>query len=396
MMLRILCLDIEGGFGGSSRSLYESIRHFPKGTVSVSVICYKAGPIVSKYQEIGVDVSVAEMMPKVSALPKISRNLIAQSLALVGWFRSSRFREKIVTQSQEFDLIHLNHESLWWLARWLHPRIKIPIVMHIRTNPWPSMFGTIQAKSIVRSTDGIVFITEMEKKTLEGLAGTPVDGTVIHNIVSTLSPDDAPPQESERPYTVCCLSTFTYHRGIDRIVDIAVALKEMGKADSVRFVHCGNMAMTRHEAQILKLPYRTGITLADYAKARDVQSLIDFRGHVSHTNSILLSSDALIKPTREANPWGRDILEGLGAGLPVISFGTYNKFVENGKTGILNPEFDAVQVAKQILTLANNREKSKALGAAGRHRIQELCNGPERAADLLRYWHSVRTPKNDQ
>ena len=47
--MRVLCLDIEGGYGGSSRSLYESIRHLPKG-VTCEVWCRRAGPIQAQYR----------------------------------------------------------------------------------------------------------------------------------------------------------------------------------------------------------------------------------------------------------------------------------------------------------------------------------------------------------
>jgi len=37
--LRVLCLDIEGGFSGFSRSLYESVRDRDKTQAAVEVWC---------------------------------------------------------------------------------------------------------------------------------------------------------------------------------------------------------------------------------------------------------------------------------------------------------------------------------------------------------------------
>ena len=48
--------------------------------------------------------------------------------------------------------------------------------------------------------------------------------------------------------------------------------------------------------------------------------------------------DILITPTREYNPWGRDILEAIANGKAVISVGNYDKFV-NKNTGLLLNEF---------------------------------------------------------
>jgi hypothetical protein len=37
-MIRILCLDIEGGHGGSSRSMYQSLRYLERSPVQVALI----------------------------------------------------------------------------------------------------------------------------------------------------------------------------------------------------------------------------------------------------------------------------------------------------------------------------------------------------------------------
>ena len=47
----ILYLDIEGGFGGSSKSLYQLISSINKNKFKPIVYCKKNGPIVKKYNE---------------------------------------------------------------------------------------------------------------------------------------------------------------------------------------------------------------------------------------------------------------------------------------------------------------------------------------------------------
>ena len=73
--LRVLCLDIEGGHGGSSRSLFNSLSYLDRNKVNVDVWCRKKSAIKDRYRSIGISVDTISGMPKTSSLPRMSRNL---------------------------------------------------------------------------------------------------------------------------------------------------------------------------------------------------------------------------------------------------------------------------------------------------------------------------------
>ena len=50
----ILCLDIEGGFGGSSRSLFEALNYIDRDSVTPVVWCRKEGPLARGYTELDI------------------------------------------------------------------------------------------------------------------------------------------------------------------------------------------------------------------------------------------------------------------------------------------------------------------------------------------------------
>ena len=81
--LRVLCLDIEGGYGGSSRSLWEFLRHIDRPRIEVEVWCRRAGPAQDRYKAEGIATRVTPDMPTVSALPKFTRNLLVFGAFLV-------------------------------------------------------------------------------------------------------------------------------------------------------------------------------------------------------------------------------------------------------------------------------------------------------------------------
>ena len=103
--LRVLCLDIEGGFGGSSRSLFQSVKHLDREAVRVEVWCKRRGPIQEGYAGLGTPCRVFPAMPKVSALPRLSRNLLAHARYWMESARARGFRAELAARARLADRI---------------------------------------------------------------------------------------------------------------------------------------------------------------------------------------------------------------------------------------------------------------------------------------------------
>lgn len=390
-MIRVLCLDIEGGYGGSSRSLFESVRHLGRDKISAEVWCRRQGPIQPRYAELGVPCRVTPDMPHVSSLPRLSRNLYAYGRAAIRMPRSATFRRELAAALDErFDVVHFNHEGLFLLARWLRPRARVPFTMHIRTNLVNTPFARWQTRTIARAIDHLVFITENERENFERLGGRPQHATVIYNSVELtnglVSPHPEIPQDGR--FKVACMGNYAWERGQDRLVSIARSLARVGRRDVV-FVVAGNMRLPRSLPGELGAAARAGGTLVDYVQRSGVGEMFHFLGHVSEPERVFAASDLSVRPSRGDDPWGRDVLETLAAGRPIVAAGTYDRFIEDGITGVLRPAFDADSFARAIIDLADDRARCAALGRAGRERVRELCNGPARSAELLNLWQDV-------
>ena len=383
---RVLCLDAEGGHGGSSRSLFEALKHVDRDFIDVEVWCRREGPIKERYREIGIHCRVERQMPHFSALPRLSRNIALFSAACWHFHRSLAFRKKLHAQVADgFDLVHFNLETLFMLAVWLRSRTELPLTMHMRTMLVDTAFSRLQMRKISNALDRLIFITENECKHFETLGGCVDNTAIIYNCVE-LTPEKTFGGTSE--FRIACLSNYDWVRGVDRLIDVAQSLQSLGRSDII-FVVAGDMGLRRSLPGELGQLGGEGATLADYAQLKNVASMFRFLGHVSDPERVLSECDAMIKPTREANPWGRDILEGLAAGKPVISYGTYDTFVETGETGILREVFDADETAQDIIGLADDPAYCQALGSGGRSRVAQLCDGPTQAAKLVQVWRSA-------
>ena len=391
--LRVLCLDIEGGFGGSSRSLYHMLKYVSPDDAAVSVWSKKAGPIQARYADIGIEAHVMPDIPKVSSLPRFSRNVAVYAQFIKDWLSSKAFREEFFDTLNGFDIVHFNHEALFRLARDMKRRKPIPASMHIRTNLWDSAFARWQCRTIRDSVDALIFITENEQETFSRHCSEPVSGDVLYNVVEPVAAN-LPPWPFPQAFTkgkrmlIGCLSNYSWHRGLDRIVELATELRTLGRND-IGFVVAGNMNLSRSLPGDLGTLGRAGLGLTDYAEKHHVADLITFLGHIDEPERLIAGVDALIKPTRENNPWGRDILEALAAGRPVFSVGQYDRFVTTGKTGILQPQWDAAALARGLSHLADNDDLLAEMGRAAAERTARLCDGPTQANSLVKIWQRI-------
>lgn len=229
----------------------------------------------------------------------------------------------------------------------------------------------------------------MEQKNIESLTGSADDGVVIHNIVSAADRNDADPTIKALPgFKVVSVSNYAWLRGNDRLVEIAQALHRKNRGD-IRFIVAGNVSIKGSLPGELGVIAARGGSLREYAEARGVGYMFRFLGTVSNPGPIYGTCDIVVRPSRNLDPWGREVIEALSYGLPVISLGQFDKFVENDVTGFLFEEYDADTIADQIITLADSPADMQRLAAASRSRVKDLCNGPERAADLLATWRAI-------
>lgn len=388
----ILCLDIEGGYGGSSRSLFQSLVNLPNGGIQPEVWCRRPGPVQVLYKNAGIPCTVTPTMPHVSALPRISRNLYVFGQHILKHPNSRAFRCLLERVAEEnYNVIHFNHEGLFLLARWLRNRTEIPFTMHFRTNLIPTLIARWQARVVSKSIDHAIFITENEQKTWQSIGLNNVPGDVIYNVVEepkkTITCHKEIPSDSR--FKIASLSNYAWVRGVDRLVETALALVKLGRRRDILFVVAGDMQLSGSlPGKLGQIKKKKG-SLADYAHVMGVADMFLFLGHVQKPSSILVGCDILLKLSRENNPWGRDVIEALGAGLPVLATGSYDRFVESGKTGVLLPKYSADETAKDILRLAGNPELVKKLGYTAEMRIKILCNGSKRASELANIWSKV-------
>jgi glycosyltransferase involved in cell wall biosynthesis len=361
-----------------------------RSAVAPTVWCAREGPIVARYAALCVACQAMPLMPRFTALPRLSRNLYGLTRVALAFRRARPFLAQLLRAANESDMVHLNHESLSLLARWLKRRSATPIVMHVRTNLVDSPIARCQTRIMAGSADRLVFITENERDNFIRLGGDAARGQVIYNIArapdEATTPHPAVPQDGR--FTIATLANFALVRGTDRLLEVAAELKRRGRRD-IRLVVAGDMRLRGRLPRDLKTANPSASSLDQLAKARGLDDVMLFLGHVAEPERVLAACQALLRLSRGDDPWGRDVIEALAAGLPVIATGRYDRFVETGVTGALLHPYSAAEAARAVIALADDRIKAAALGAAGQARVLSLCDGRARAADLLGVWRAA-------
>jgi len=95
-------------------------------------------------------------------------------------------------------------------------------------------------------------------------------------------------------------------------------------------------------------------------------------GERNDVPDVLRGLDCFVLPSL-AEGISNTILEAMACGLPVIAtdVGGNGELIEVGKTGVLVPAGDVPAMAMQIVALARQRQKARAMGREGRKRVEQ-------------------------
>ena len=121
---KILCIDHEGGYGGSSRSLFYLIKNLDRNIFEIEVWCGKEGPIQKLYKGENISVKIFKI-PTISTVFSFLGNIISIFNFIRMYFSNYKiYKELSDNISNNFDLIHFNHPNLYLFALFFKLRNK--------------------------------------------------------------------------------------------------------------------------------------------------------------------------------------------------------------------------------------------------------------------------------
>ena len=99
--------------------------------------------------------------------------------------------------------------------------------------------------------------------------------------------------------------------------------------------------------------------------------------------------DIMVRPSCAGDPWGRDIIESMAFGKPVVATGDSEYLVKEGVTGYLVPRQLPERLAEKILDLINNPQKRKVFGENGKERVLGMCDLSKYGSKIMKVYRNL-------
>lgn len=135
--------------------------------------------------------------------------------------------------------------------------------------------------------------------------------------------------------------------------------------------------------------------LQSLAEGTGVAHRLRFTGFRDDVPRLLLASDLLSFVPTEPEPFGRTVIEGMAAGLPVIAAatGALPEIVAENETGLLVPPADPAALAAAIRRLLSGPGLTAVMGQAGRARAAEHFGIEMQVASLAAIYKDLQARK---
>jgi len=350
-MIRILFVDHAEALGGAERSLLLLLEHLDK-TRFFPVLACNPGPLADAARGLGVQVELVSM----SRL----RKDITAPLRL---WRGTRALIRLIRREQ-MDLVHSNvmRASLYaGLAAWLTAR---PLIWHVRDVFAPGAY--------VRWMDHrAAVIIAISAATADPLP----QSKLIHLIPNgvDVADFDLPPDTRESVRRELDLSATAPVVGIvgrlrpwkgqrDFLRAMALVRERYPQA---RFLIVGGNIFGGEEG------YR--VELETLARELGLGEAALFTGQRDDLPALLSALDVLVHCSIEPEPFGRVIIEGMAARLPVVAYqhGGAGEIIVEQETGLLVPPGDVQALGQAVAELLADPARVEWLGQAGRRRVEE-------------------------
>jgi glycosyltransferase involved in cell wall biosynthesis len=259
---------------------------------------------------------------------------------------------------------------------------RIPIVLHVHgsnhleelydRSPWHAR----GVRALLRQADRVVVVSQYMEDRIKQWMGDSFPVTRVYNPVAVRDFD--PPEGFVKPArpTVLYIGWIIEAKGIFDLLAVAPRLAAEVPDVLVRFGGDG-VHMDRFRAAAAECPTPDNIEVAGWITGQP--KLDAFAG-----------ADIFCLPSySEGLPIS--VLEAMSASLPVVATGISGipEQVLEGETGLLFQPRDQDALTDRLLQLLKDPERARAMGTAGRRRVEEVFDREVVTAKVLEAWRSV-------
>lgn len=363
----IIYIDHEGGWGGSSRSLYYLLANLDRERYMPHVLLGREGPAADRLVNMDISFEIVNGLPSLTA--RSARNMKNWIAATPKFLKIYRIAQYLV--QCHGNLLHFNYDGLIPLA-FVISRIgdRRPKILHVRVMNPVNRVTKVYAQLAAQLFDHIIFISENElmqfvqcgfdvSRTSHSILANPVDAALFSIPRSKLASPD--------PFRISFFGSLDNYRAADRLVEVARILKRRRR--NVVFDIYGRNPPYK---KFFLFDRKANVTLRSQMLAAGVDDVMIVRGHTSAPEQEMATSHLIIRPSRGNDPWGRDVIESMCVGCPILATGSYEGYIKHGETGVLLDPWSPAAAADWIERLIENPDLLERFGRAARMRAKML------------------------
>lgn len=168
--------------------------------------------------------------------------------------------------------------------------------------------------------------------------------SIVFNTGST-APEFAP-MPPLSPLRFGVFGQFVPCKGLDTLALAAeIAAPELRRRNAALHVYggTGNPALSP-----LEEPVR------NFLRQKKLEDVMRLEGWTNDVETGMKSMHCIVRPDATGSPWGRDVIEAMSLGRPVLATGTEDVFIREGETGWLVPAGDAPALARALAGLTRS------------------------------------------
>jgi glycosyltransferase involved in cell wall biosynthesis len=379
--LRVVVLDHCARLSGGELALLDLLPALQE-TAEFHVILGEDGPIASRLARLGVSVEVLTMPETARGLPR--DQVRPGRLPLRSALSSARHTFRLAQRLWRLqpDLVHANSLKACLYGGAASRLAGIPVIWHMRDRiaedylPAPAvrLIRTLAR----RLPTAVLANSSATLATLPGVSGTIAPTPVAINGTTVQQ------RGHSGPLRIGMLGRLASWKGQHVFLEAFARAFPKGTQQAVII---GSSLFVQDDAY--------GVDLGRLAAQLGIADRVTFCGFREDVAAELSQLDILVHASVVPEPFGRVVVEGMAAGLPVIatSQGGPAEIIENEVNGLLVPPNDIAALARALRQLAAQPELRRTLGAAARHRARDFTPDAIAATVISTYLRVAVAPR---
>lgn len=367
-------------YGGATRSLQLMLKSLKNYNINKVIITKSIGS-----KEIANSIKQETILLKKLYIPTISNNQVSFESYEKAFNRISKWNYKYFLETikkNRIDILHINSSVFAHIPRVVKEKLpNVKIVLHVRELIPKYDDGKLQSymiKEITDFVDKIICISDKEFEYFKhSNKAVIIPNPFDFSILSTVTPELRKKYLlDENVILIGMVSHFSEQKGH---LDFLKALLEMRKQNiknEFKFVIIGVKISPFWKKLIKKIvmPSNYEARVTNFIRQNNLSGSIILTPYTNYPFNYITDLDIIVRPSLQADPWGRDIIEAMALSKSVVATGNSEFYIENNKTGFLVQPRDYISLSEKIIHLVNNPELRVEMGEAGYKRVREMCD----------------------